>query len=105
MKKVLLSMVFALFGYFAMSAQTTKVTVEVEGLACPFCAVRLEDDFIKIKGAKNVEIDLKKSLLTFEIAKEQKPSEADIKKKVEKAGFTAGKVTFAAIENNKGDLD
>ena len=102
MKKIFISMIFMVFGCLTLMAQIRQVTVEVEGLACPFCAVRLEENFIKIESARNVKIDLKKSLLTFEMPASKELSETNIKKKVKKAGFTAGKVTFGAVKEKKG---
>lgn len=83
------------------------VKVEVQGMACPFCAYGLEKQLKKIKGAKELYIDIQDGYATFYV-----PGKSDVtKKKLDKivsdAGFEPGKITFSdksfiksrAIEN------
>lgn len=79
------------------------VNVEVDGLACPFCAYGLEKKLKNIKGQENLYIDIQHGYATFNVPADSKITKEKINKIVEEAGFTARKVTFSnkAFDNKK----
>ncbi len=86
------------FAYGQDKPQTDNrayVKVEVDGLACPFCAYGLEKKLKNIEGQKDVSIDIDKGYATFNVPANRKTSKEKLNKIVEEAGFTARKVTFS----------
>lgn len=71
------------------------VKVEVDGLACPFCAYGLEKKLKKIEGVSDVFIEIQNGFATFNIPAAKIPSQESLTKIVEDAGFKARKVTFS----------
>ncbi|HRI01566.1 MAG TPA: cation transporter [Saprospiraceae bacterium] len=70
-------------------AQTDQFLVRVEGLGCPFCAYGLEKKFRKVKGIKQIKIDISNGKMTYEVPATNlmKLTEADAL--VTKAGYVA----------------
>ncbi len=103
MKKILLLIsLFAFLTLTGLNAQTSsnasenqRVSVKVDGLACPFCAYGLEKKIKDIEGAAEVNIDLKSGLLTFQMQEGKAVSEEAIRKKVKDAGFTPREISFS----------
>lgn len=103
MKKILfLTTVMAFLAIAGLNAQTSsnasedqRVSVKVDGLACPFCAYGLEKKIKDIEGSKEVKIDLKSGLLTFQMQKGKAISEETIRNKVKDAGFTPREISFS----------
>jgi len=73
----------------------TYVKIQVDGLSCPFCAYGLERNVEKVNGAKDIFISIKEGYTTFNIPKDQLPTEDELIKVVKNAGFTARKVIFS----------
>lgn len=73
------------------------VKVEVEGMACPFCAYGLEKQLKKIKGAKEVYIDIQEGSATFHVPGKSDISKEKLDKIVRDAGFKPGKITFSDV--------
>lgn len=71
------------------------VKIEVDGLACPFCAYGLEKKLKKIEGIEDLYIELQEGSATFNIPSTKIPSEERLIKIVADAGFKARKVTFS----------
>ena len=71
------------------------VKVEVDGLACPFCAYGLEKKLNKLEGIEDLYIELQDGTATFNIPSTKTPSEESLIKIVADAGFKARKVTFS----------
>lgn len=46
-------------------AQLRRLELRVDGLACPFCAYGLEKNLKALKGAKRLEIDINKGIVTI----------------------------------------
>jgi len=70
--------------------------LEVNGLACPFCAYGLEKKLREyIDGMEDLDINIEKGYVTFSFPKENKPSEKKLLKIVEEAGFQADKIYFS----------
>ena len=71
-------------------AQETKpaYTVEVDGLACPFCAYGIEKQLSAIEGVESVETDIKSGAVIVTMAPGSTLDEDAARKAVEAAGFT-----------------
>lgn len=110
---VRLVLTFLLF--FAMSsvnAQTdtqtdahefSYVKIEVNGLACPFCAYGLEKKLKEIDGVESVEIDVEEGLAFLSMNSNQKATKEDLEKIVTNAGFTPGAIDFSDKTFNPKD--
>ena len=89
-----------IMGTLSVSAQKTydQFEVQVDGLGCPFCAYGLEKKFKELKGIKKVKIDIETGDFTFTYPSEKGLTLEDVKKQVEKAGYTpiTSKVTRAS---------
>ncbi len=71
-------------------AQETKpaYTVEVDGLACPFCAYGIEKRLLALEGVQTVETDIKSGAVTVTMQPGSTLDEETARKAVEAAGFT-----------------
>lgn len=71
-------------------AQTTgtKYTLQVDGLACPFCAYGIEKKFNAIDGVASVETDIKSGTVTIHMKVHKSLDATTARKAVEAAGFT-----------------
>ncbi len=82
-----------------LSAQNNRdqITVQVDGLGCPFCAYGLEKKFKEFKGIKDVKIEMETGIFTFSYPTEKAITLDMIEKQVDKAGYTAvsSKITRA----------
>ncbi len=93
-------MVFC-FSNFHLHAQDKKgskeyIKLEVDGLACPFCAYGLEKKLRKdIKDLNNLDINIEKGFVTFDFSKQNKPDKEKLKEIVSDAGFQAKKISFS----------
>jgi len=75
---------------------TTYIKMYVDGLACPFCAYGLEKKVKKIKGSKDLFIEINEGYITFKVPTSNKPTEEALHKLVKEAGFTARDITYSA---------
>lgn len=78
-------------------ADISRVTISVNGLACPFCVYGLEKKLKKVDGVESVEIDLKTGKAVLTLEKGKAPNLADFRTAVKKAGFTAGEIKVTAV--------
>ncbi len=69
-----------------------KATMTIEGMHCASCASNIEKSMGKLKGVKNVRVNvlMKKGYADCEDI----VTEADVKAAVKRAGYTATQVTF-----------
>jgi len=65
-----------------------KVTMRVDGLACPFCAYGLEKKIQKIEGVEKLDIKINDGTVIIYFKEGAKIDTDLIKKKVKEAGFT-----------------
>lgn len=103
--KILSNIVFAtmllvsLFSYQALAQQkeTTKkyVKIDVDGLACPFCAYGLEKKLLQIDGADNFNVDIDSAYATLTFPITSKVTKNEIKQIVKDAGFSARDILFS----------
>lgn len=63
-------------------------TLQVDGLACPFCAYGVEKQLGRIDGVDSVETDIKAGLVVVTMKPGAALDEADAKRAVDAAGFT-----------------
>ncbi len=74
--------------------QLQKVTLRVDGLACPFCAYGLEKKLKRIKGLEKLDIKINDGVALLYYKEGAEIDEKVIDKKVKEAGFTPGKITI-----------
>jgi len=65
-----------------------KITVQVDGLGCPFCAYGLEKKMLEMDGVKKFRIEMESGLTSFTYPTEKKLSLEEVKAQVDKAGYT-----------------
>lgn len=64
--------------------------IEVDGLACPFCAYGIEKQLNKINGVEKVETDIKAGAVTVTMRAGRILEKSRAAQAVDKAGFTLG---------------
>jgi copper chaperone CopZ len=85
----LLIMVFVLvltLGQTAFAGQAYQL--QVDGLACPFCAYGIEKQLISLDGVKDVVVDLNAGTVQVTMQDGSTLNEAIAKQAVKDAGFT-----------------
>ena len=70
------------------AAQVKKVTVEVDGLSCPFCAYGLEKRLSKVEGIQDVKIFVDEGRAELEAKQDGPVDLEEVEPAVRKAGFT-----------------
>ena len=61
--------------------------LRVDGLACPFCAYRVEKQLNAIEGVERIDVDIETGMVTVTMADGATLDEATAKQVVEAAGF------------------
>ena len=102
MKNLLLILIMSILTGFTLDAQRDKVTTQVDGLGCPYCAYGLEKKFKKVKGIKNVKIEIEEGIFTFTVPSDSKLQVEEVDNRVELAGYTAKSIE---IERADGKID
>ena len=74
--------------YAQKKIDNPDIVVEVDGLACPFCAYGLEKKLKKLDGVEAIYVDMDKG------KKDAALSEDKIRKAVSDAGFTVRDITY-----------
>ena len=75
------------------SAGVERVTVEVDGLACPFCAFNLEKRILTLEGVpeeSDWKVSLEEGTAAFDWNPEVAFDEEAVREQVRRAGFTPG---------------
>jgi len=101
MKAIITAVLLGLFTMtlnvsFVSAGQLQKVTLRVDGLACPFCAYGLEKKLKRIDGVKKLDIKINDGLVNMYYKEGAKIDKALITKKVKEAGFTPREITTQA---------
>ncbi|TVR82035.1 MAG: cation transporter [Saprospirales bacterium] len=86
----------------SLHAQSDAFTVRVDGMGCAFCAHGVEAKFSEVKGIENIEIDLKKGILTYTVPAELNMDFAMVKNLVDGAGYT---VIYVEVKRADGSED
>ena len=66
----------------------TKFQLQVDGLACPFCAYGIEKQMNRTAGLESIDIDINAGTVTATMAEGATITEAQAAQIVEDAGFT-----------------
>lgn len=77
------------------TSEKTYIKIVVDGLSCPFCAYGLEKKLKKVSGSENVLISLTEGEATMSVPKHKKPTQEELKKIVEDAGFSPREISFS----------
>ena len=84
--------VFLVLGFLAGPGQAQETNavyaLQVDGLACPFCAYGIEKQLLAIEGVQTVETDIKLGTVTVTTQPGSRLEEETARKAVEAAGFT-----------------
>lgn len=75
------------------SISSDQIEVQVNGMACPFCAYGIQKKLRALPGARDVKVDLEASRATFE-APSGSITELQVKQAIKDAGFSVGKIAF-----------
>lgn len=70
-----------------------KITIQVDGLSCPFCAYGLEKKLKSIDGVKKIEIKVNDGLAILYLKEGAEITESQLRETVKKAGFTPRNIT------------
>lgn len=89
---IFLVLIFAIFFHPMISFAKQKVSVEVAGLSCPFCAFGLEKKLKQLPGVEKVVIKINEAKAEIEVADGKKITRGQIEQAVKEAGFTPGKI-------------
>ncbi len=73
----------------AFAAQT-RYRLQVDGLACPFCAYGIEKELTRTDGVESLDIDINAGTVTVTMSDGATMTEAKASQVVEDAGFTLG---------------
>lgn len=92
----------SLLAIVTVDAQRDKITTIVDGLGCPYCAYGLEKKFKKVKGIKNVKIEIEEGIFTFTVPSETELQIEEVDNRVDIAGYTAKNII---IERADGTVD
>jgi copper chaperone CopZ len=96
-KIIIMVMLVSLYGISQAQTENKdlkgKIKVEVDGLACPFCAYGLEKKLKNMEGVSKIEIDVENAFALLTVEEGKTVSENIIRENVKLAGFTARKIT------------
>jgi copper chaperone CopZ len=88
------------FGQTTVKAQSKTdhvyIKMEVNGMACPYCAYGMEKELKKVSGVDDVKIQLKEGLAYIATLKKQKPLKESLALIITNAGFTPGKIEYSS---------
>jgi len=75
-----------------------RFTIEVDGLACSFCAYGLEKKLYNMDSIDSLVIDINEGLVKIFLKKDKQISKSDINARIEEAGFTLQKFIISGKE-------
>ena len=84
--------------YAQKKIDNPDIVVEVDGLACPFCAYGLEKKLKKLDGVEAIYVDMDKGKTDIKLKKDAALSEDKIRKAVSDAGFTVRDITYPQMK-------
>ncbi len=96
MKKLFAIALLTMFWSGVSFAGDTHYQLQVNGLACPFCAYNIEKNVGKLDGVKDVKANLKVGLVNVLVAEGKTLSEEVVRQTITNAGFT-----LVAIESHE----
>ena len=87
MKRYLMVLVLLLWNLAALAAGK-QYALQVDGLACPFCAYGIEKKLGAIEGVVKLDVDIQQGRVLVTMTKDAQLSEQTARDKVKDAGFT-----------------
>jgi copper chaperone CopZ len=72
------------------------IKMEVNGMACPYCAFGMEKELKKVSGVDDVKIQLKEGIVFLSILKKDKPTKENLSSIITNAGFTPGEIEYSS---------
>ena len=90
MARIVRTVVFALSVLLPVAAFAgqTQYQLQVDGLACPFCAYGIEKELKRTDGVERIDIDINAGTVTVTMAEGATMTEDQAKRIVADAGFT-----------------
>ena len=76
------------------SAQIDEALVQVDGLACPFCAYGLEKKLKKVEGVEKLEINVNRGAIKITVKEGKTLSIEEVEKAVKDGGFTPREISL-----------
>lgn len=86
--RALAVLVFSALAVSAQEVSQPTYKIQVDGLACPYCAYGLEKSLTKISGVEGIETDIDTGIVTITMAAEATLHRLAATQAVEDAGFT-----------------
>ena len=96
-KKVLLVFMLTLIVLPLAYGEIEEVTLNVDGLSCPFCAFGLEKKLKKVSGVSSYEVDMGQAEASVVLEQNAVLDFGAFEKAVKKAGFTLSGISVKAI--------
>jgi len=87
-----LILVIFLFPLGVAFAANEKISVEIKGMVCAFCAQGITSSFEKHGSISVVTVEIEKHAVILELKDGQEISDDEIKKVVKEAGYDVGKI-------------
>lgn len=87
----------------AALAEDNQYVLNVDGLACPFCAFGIEKHLNKVDGVSDVQVDIGESVVRVTLQEGKTLAEEQARQAVEEAGFTLE--SFSRAESEPEDRD
>ena len=88
LQKTGLTLALMLFTAVAASAEPQTYKLQVDGLACPFCAYGIEKQLSAIEGVEELDTDIAASVILLTMKDGDLLDETAAEQAVERAGFT-----------------
>ncbi len=85
-RNIVISLAFLLLAPLAYAGSV--YSLEVDGLACPFCAYGIEKKLNAVDGVEKIEVDIKSGQVIVTMADGESLSEDRARQAVKDAGFT-----------------
>lgn len=103
MKKIIFSSIVML-GSLLANSQITKAELTATGLTCSMCSKATYKQLSSIPEVEKIETDLNKTAFILHFKTGSTINPADLKTKVEDAGFSVGElVVFLKLDNQKAE--
>lgn len=74
------------------AADPPDIAMQVDGMTCPFCSFGLEKKLLALAATDSVDIKLSEGVVHVFLKPGEKLSDAELRKAVKDAGFSAGKI-------------
>lgn len=106
MKIFFVSLITALFFFSCPAyARVSSLVVEVNGMACPFCAFGVEKRMQHVPGVESVVVDIQAGTARATAGPDGFIKYQDVPRAVKEAGFTAGDMRITAEGRVEKDID